>query len=156
MKRLILIFTTLLITLLVILSACTSQVVTTQEKNITITTTITNRVTVTTPVIAWLDISTFYQYSETISVEVYEIFTVALPRQPRLGLDWGETHDEKYLSLLEKSYEDFGPSLMGGNGNEYFIFQALREGTSEINFIYSHGIPDSIRDEKTFTVSINS
>ncbi|MDD2251958.1 MAG: protease inhibitor I42 family protein [Dehalococcoidales bacterium] len=127
-------------------SGCNSPV---QTKTITVTT------VAETPVISWLDIPTYYQMSEKVETETGEVFAIALPRNPRLGLVWTVTHDNSCLELIESSYVWFGIDFMDDRGNQYFIFKAIDSGTTQVEFLYSHTIlGSSVRDEKTFEVSI--
>lgn len=119
----------------------------------------TKTVTVTTvaeaPTISWLDIPTYYQMSEKVEIETGEVFAIALPRNPRLGLIWTVAHDSSFLELIESSYVWFGIDFMDDSGNQYFIFKATDSGTTHVEFLYSHTFPESsIRDEKTFEVTI--
>ncbi len=113
--------------------------------------------TITTIVeeISWLDIPTYNEFWGEITTDVGEEFAIALPRSPRLGLNWFETYDENLLVLLESDFKAYATSPMGTSGDQYFIFRALNQGSTEITFVYSHSFPEAdVIDEKTFIIDI--
>jgi predicted secreted protein len=154
-------FCTILV-VLIGLSACKTTIetktITITESPTIVTTTVyhPSTVTYTTVVeISWLDIPTYNEFWGTIKVNVGEEFAIALFRQPRLGVDWFVTYDEDLLVLLESAYKVHATDFMGANGDQYFIFKALKTGTTEITFDYKHVVPEAdILDQKTFQIEI--
>jgi predicted secreted protein len=156
-----------ILVVLVGLSACQTTVetktITITETPTTVTTTVyhPSTVTCTTVVeISWLDIPAYNQYSDVqhqgkIDTGIGEEFAIALFRQPRLGVDWFVTYDEDLLVLLESAYKVHATDLMGANGDQYFIFRALKMGMTEITFDYKHVVPEAdILDQKIFQIEI--
>ncbi len=144
----------IVIVILLALTAC--QVREGETQTITApgpTTTIT--VTTTATGILWLDIPTYNQFWGTITTAVGDEFAIALYRNPRLGLNWYETYDENLLVLLESAYQNYSTSFTGGEGDQYFIFKALRQGSTEITFVYKHGFSEAdILEHKVFKIDI--
>lgn len=127
-------------------SAPVTQTVTAPGQTTTVTMTSTE---------SWLDIPTYYRLYEEIETEMGELFAIALPRNPRLGLDWVATYNSHYLELVESSFVWFGFDLLDDRGNQYFVFKASNKGTTQIEFAYKHTVPESaVIDEKTFEIKI--
>ncbi len=148
MKRIILYALILVILLLsVITCSPTTTLITTQ----------TYTVTETVSEISWLDIPTYNEFWGTIRVDVGEEFAIALYRQPRLGLEWFASYDENKLVLLTSDFKEYSTSYGWVSGDQYFIFQALKQGNTQISFQYSHTYPEAeILEEKVFNIAISS
>ena len=142
----------IVIVALLALSACQTRG--TETETVTAfghTTTITTIVTE----ISWLDISTYNEFWGGITTDVGEEFAIALHRSPRLGLNWYETYDENLLVLLASDFKEYSTSSGNVEGDQYFIFKALNQGSTEITFVYSHSFPEAqVIEEKIFEVEI--
>lgn len=80
-----------------------------------------------------------YSASGTISVAVNEEFVIELDSNPSTGYSWQENHDQSYITLVDKTFEqDPGSKGMpGAGGTEHFRFKALKAGETKITMGYS-------------------
>jgi len=144
--------------LICIMLATVSGLMSCQSAPVTQTVTAPGQTTTVTmtSIESWLDIPTYYQLYEEIEIEIGELFAIALPRNPRLGLDWTATYNSHYLELVESSFVWFGFELLDDRGNQYFVFKPVDTGITQIEFTYMHTIPVSaVLDEKSFRVDIH-
>ncbi len=76
--------------------------------------------------------------NEAITVEVGQPFVIALESNPTTGFFWSEDHDPEMLELLDRYYvpDELAESLDGVGGTEYFVFEALQKGETEIHVIH--------------------
>jgi len=144
----------LLIIILLLLVACspTTTLVTTQ----------TYTVTETVSEVSLLDVPLYYSRyydSEIIIIDVGEEFAIVLYSTPMSGGGsyWSETHDAKVLDLLADKYLDHATALPSRDGDHYFIFKALQQGTTQITFTYHQSLPEEkVIEEKVFNILIAS
>lgn len=81
--------------------------------------------------------------------------TIALPRNPRLGLDWFVNYDENMVELVANNFVWFGIDHLDDRGNQYFVFKSLIKSFTQIEFKYKRTHLDSaILNEKTFNITI--
>ncbi|MFC1865374.1 DUF6174 domain-containing protein [Chloroflexota bacterium] len=107
--------------------------------------------------ITWFDIPTYNEFWGTIRVDVGEEFAITLNQHPRMGYGWYATYDENLHVLLASDFKEYSTSIGGGNGDQYFIFKALQQGSTQINFIYRHVYPESeVLEEKVFNIAIEA
>ena len=95
---------------------------------------------------------------KTIVTGVGQEFTIALDSNPTTGYDWREVHDESMLSLIEEEYVpgEKAKGLVGAGGTQYYRFQALEAGNTEITFTYQRAWEGTFIQQKIFRVNIRS
>ena len=95
---------------------------------------------------------------KTIVTGVGQEFTIALDSNPTTGYDWEEIHDESMLSLIEDKYvpDEKAKGLVGAGGTQYYRFQALEIGNTEITFTYQRPWEGTFIQQKVFRVNIRS
>ena len=83
-------------------------------------------------------------------------FVIDLESNPTTGYSWQETHDEMIVRLTGKTYEQSvtGTPVVGGGGVESFRFQALKSGTTEIEFFYKRAWEEEPIKETKFHVIV--
>jgi len=90
-----------------------------------------------------------------IAVETGKEFVIDLESNPTTGYSWQETHDEMIVRLTGKTYEQSGTGtpVVGGGGVETFRFQALKSGTTEIEFFYKRAWEaEPIKETKFYVI----
>jgi len=102
-------------------------------------------------------IETYTDADKTINANVNEEFVIALDSNPTTGYNWEESYDEAMLKLVESKYEmgkQAEEGMVGAGGTQYFRFQALKTGTTEITLTYKRSWETESADQKVFTVDI--
>lgn len=105
----------------------------------------------------WLNVSYYFDANKTIKVKIDEEFAIGFDTAERVGLIWEETHDEEMLATMDRELVMYEPASLTGRGTTWFLFKALKVGTTKINFRYSHGgivPPSDIRDQQVFNIEI--
>ena len=103
------------------------------------------------------EVKTYTDPGQTINIGVNQEFVIALGSNPTTGYSWQESHDESILKLVEKTYkpgEEAQQGAVGAGGVEYFRFQALKTGGTEITLVYKRPWEEEILDQKVFTINI--
>ena len=100
----------------------------------------------------WTDVSVYSDPSETIKIKTGDEFAFGFDTAERVGLSWDETHDETMVSLLDKEY--IMPQPYSVSGKTWFLFKALKTGSSQVTFTYSHGGAGPVTDRKVFSIDI--
>ena len=98
-----------------------------------------------------------YSDSGVINVDVNTEFVVALDSNPSTGYSWQESHDQSFLTLVDKKFEQSPGSkgMPGAGGTEYFRFKALKVGETRITLGYSRPWESKPPlDTREFTVKI--
>ena len=91
---------------------------------------------------------------ETINTRVGKGFTIGLHVVKRLGASWQVSYDEEMLTLENEKYIDDNSKSPGLSGTQYFSFEAVRAGETQIEFSLKHGTTGPISEEKIFNVDI--
>ena len=92
---------------------------------------------------------------KTITTYVSEGFTIGLPVVLRLGARWQVSYDENMLTLgIKDLYIDDDPTNPGLGGTQYFRFEALKAGETEMECILKHGSSGPISEQRIFGVDI--
>jgi len=102
-------------------------------------------------------IETYTDADKTINANVNEEFVIALDSNPTTGYNWEESYNEAMLKLVESKYEmgkQAEEGMVGAGGTQYFRFQALKTGTTEITLTYKRSWETESADQKVFTVDI--
>ncbi len=102
-------------------------------------------------------IETYTDADKTISANVNQEFVIALDSNPTTGYNWEEDYDEAMLKLVESEYEigkQAEEGMVGAGGTQYFRFQALKTGKTEITLTYKRSWETESADQKVFSVDI--
>jgi len=102
-------------------------------------------------------IETYTDADKTISANVNQEFVITLDSNPTTGYNWEEDYDVAMLKLVESKYEpgkQAEEGMVGAGGTQYFRFQALKTGTTEITLTYKRSWETESADQKVFTVDI--
>jgi inhibitor of cysteine peptidase len=98
---------------------------------------------------------TYDDPGQTVNIGVNQEFIIALGSNPTTGYSWQESHDQAILELLEKSYkEEAKEGVVGAGGIEYFRFNTLKAGQTEITLVYQRPWEEEILEQKVFTVYV--
>lgn len=103
------------------------------------------------------EVKTYTDPGQTINIGVNQEFVIALGSNPTTGYMWQESYDQSMLELVEKTYkpgEEAKQGAVGAGGVEYFRFQALKTGRTEITLVYKRPWEEEILDQKVFTINI--
>jgi len=102
-------------------------------------------------------IETYTDADKTINANVNQQFVIALNSNPTTGYNWEESYDEAMLKLVESKYEpgkQAEEGMVGAGGTQYFRFQSLKTGKTEITLAYKRSWETESADQKVFTVDI--
>ena len=93
---------------------------------------------------------------QVINTTVNQEFTIALDSNPTTGYDWEASYDENMISLEKEEYnpDEKAPGLLGAGGTQYYRFQALKVGETEITVTYKRSWETEYYEQKVFTVDI--
>lgn len=139
MKKLVILVLLAALVVPFVLSGCSSQSPTSTTPTITPTTTPT------------------YSDSGVIKANVNEEFVIALDSNPSTGYSWQENHDQSFLTLVDKKFEQSPGSegKPGAGGTEYFRFKALKTGEAKVTLGYSRSWESQPPlDTREFTIDI--
>jgi len=103
------------------------------------------------------EIKTYSDSGQTINIGVNQEFVIALGSNPTTGYSWQASHDENMLRLVESKYElgkEAKQGAVGAGGVEYFRFQALKKGKTEITLVYKRPWQEESLDQKVFIVNV--
>jgi predicted secreted protein len=84
---------------------------------------------------------TFTENDRTVEVRAEDRFRIELPANPGVGDDWSlaEQPDPAVVQLVEDGFvSDADEELVGAPGVEYFLFEAIAPGETEIAFDYCY------------------
>ena len=94
---------------------------------------------------------------QTISVAVGDQFIIKLEGNATTGFQWTNIFDDAYLKQIKSEYvvDQAKPGMVGVGGNQYFTFQALKAGSTEVKCTYERSF-DKGKDARyaTFKVTI--
>ena len=93
---------------------------------------------------------------QVINTTVNQEFIIALDSNPTTGYGWEASYDENMLSLEKEEYnpDAKAPGLVGAGGTQYYQFQALKVGETEITVTYKRSWETEYYEQKVFTVDI--
>ena len=106
------------------------------------------------------EIKTYIDSGQTINISVDQEFVIAIGANPTTGYDWEVSLDETMLELVEKTYKPAEEAkeykVVGAGGVDYFRFQALKTGETEITMVYKRPWEEPTPQDVTrvFTISI--
>jgi len=102
-------------------------------------------------------IETYTDADKTISANINQEFVIALDSNPTTGYNWEESYDETMLKLVESKYElgkQAKEGAVGAGGTQYFRFQALKTGKTEITLTYKRSWETESAEQNVFSVDI--
>ncbi len=103
------------------------------------------------------EVKTYTDSGQTINIGVNQEFIIAIGTNPTTGYDWEVSFDETILELVEKTYnlgEKAEEGAVGVGGVDYFRFEALKAGETEITLVYKRQWEIVSLKQKVFTVNI--
>ncbi|MFC1847467.1 protease inhibitor I42 family protein [Chloroflexota bacterium] len=101
-------------------------------------------------------VKTYLDAEKTINTGVNQEFVIALDSNPTTGYGWEESYDDSVLNLVDDRYEpdEKAAGLVGAGGTQYFQFEALKAGQTEITLVYKRHWETEILEQKVFNVDI--
>ena len=104
-----------------------------------------------------VSVPTYDDEGQTINISVGEQFVIALGSNQTTGYSWQGSYDAAMLELVNWKYEEEAEEdIAGAGGIEYFRFEALAEGETEIILTYSQSWEgEGIGQTKVFTIVID-
>jgi inhibitor of cysteine peptidase len=88
-----------------------------------------------------------------IQAELNKPFNITLESNPTTGYAWTVDFNDKMLIGGEKSYSASRPGIVGGSGQQVFVFTPIQEGQTEISAVYKRPWEESAAEERTFRVN---
>jgi len=104
------------------------------------------------------EVKTYADSGQTINIKVNQEFIIAIGSNPTTGYSWSAGYDDTMLGLTAKIYKPAGEAehqIVGEGGVEYFHFEALKKGETEITMTYKREWEEKGIDQKVFVVNIN-
>jgi predicted secreted protein len=100
-------------------------------------------------------VRTFDDPAQAVRVAVGERFAVRLETNPSTGYLWHAEADDRYLELIEQSFE-LGSGAVGAAGYEVCRFRALVSGETQINLQYRRPWEQEPIQTQQFRVEISA
>ncbi len=103
----------------------------------------------------WPDAEVFYDETVTIKVELWDKFIIAYDYYSNMLPIFKVTYDRypNCVNLLEKGGERTS-ELPGGDGVALFLFQAIKEGDTQIIIKHFNHQSDAVQSQKTFNIRV--
>jgi predicted secreted protein len=90
-----------------------------------------------------------------IHINAGQKFEVILHENRTSGFRWNPTSSgEPVCRLLDNSFH-LDEDTIGSGGSHYWLFQAVKEGSAKIEFVYSRSWEHDKPPAQTFTLDIN-
>jgi len=100
-------------------------------------------------------ITTYTDPGKTIEVKAGEQFSIMLEGNATTGYNWEPSFDESYIKKVSQEYKvESDPGRVGAPGEQYFTFEALKQGTTDITIVYKRAWEEGSADKKVFKVNI--
>lgn len=97
----------------------------------------------------------FTDPSQPVAVDAGEEFFVALPSNETTGYTWRQAIDDgKILAYEGNVYQNPSNGLIGGGGQQIFIYHANRSGTTTVRFSYGRPFEPNAAPAKTLTFDV--
>ena len=103
-------------------------------------------------------VKAFTESSQVINTGVNQEFTIALGSNITTGYSWQPDYDTNALNLVEKTYQEqdnTGKQIVGASGTEYFTFEALTKGETEVTFTYQQPWEQPSAQDQILIFTIN-
>lgn len=99
---------------------------------------------------------TYDNPGQTVPTGVNQQFVIALGSNPTTGYGWQESYDRSMLELVEKTYKsEAEEDIVGAGGVEYFRFQALKAGQTEVTLVYQRPWEEANPENLTRVFTVN-
>jgi predicted secreted protein len=106
----------------------------------------------------WTDAEVFYDETTTINVELWDKFIIGYDYHGNLFAMFDVTYDRypNSVNLLEEARESTSePSEPPGiNGVKWFLFQAIKEGDTQVTIKELTHQSDAVQSQKTFNIHV--
>jgi predicted secreted protein len=106
----------------------------------------------------WPDAEVFCDETVTIKVNLWDKFVIGYDYHGNLFAMFDVTYDRypNSVNLLEEARESTSesPEPPGLNGVQWFLFQAIKEGDTQITIKEFTHQSDAIQSQKTFTIRV--
>lgn len=97
----------------------------------------------------------FTDASQPVAVDAGEEFFVALPSSEATGYTWKQAIDDgKILAYEGNVYQNPSNGLVGGGGQQIFIYHANRSGATAIHFSYGRPFEPNAPPVRTLTFNV--
>jgi inhibitor of cysteine peptidase len=103
-------------------------------------------------------VKAFTESGQVINTGVNQEFIIALGSNITTGYSWQPDYDTNALNLVEQTYQEqdnTGKQIVGASGTEYFIFEALVKGETEVTFTYQRPWEQPSAQDQTMVFTIN-
>jgi len=104
------------------------------------------------------EVKTYTDSGQTIRIGVNQEFVIALGSNPTTGYSWQASYDENVLELVggQSTYKpgEQAEDVVGAGGVEYFRFQAIKTGETQITLVYKRSWEEEIAEQKAFIIDI--
>jgi predicted secreted protein len=102
-----------------------------------------------------IQVETYSDEGQGIDTGINQQFVIALGANPTTGYDWEASYDETMIELVEKIYKEVAKEgVVGAGGVDYFRFEALKTGRTQITLVYKRAWEEEIIAQKVFAVHI--
>ncbi|HEY1976844.1 MAG TPA: protease inhibitor I42 family protein [Candidatus Baltobacteraceae bacterium] len=97
----------------------------------------------------------FTDASQPVTVDAGEEFFIALPSNEATGYTWKQAIDDgKILAYEGNVYQNPSNGLIGGGGQQIFIYHANRSGATVIHFSYGRPFEPNAPPVRTLTFNV--
>ena len=88
------------------------------------------------------------------SVNVNRAFKISLKSNPTTGYKWEVSFDKTFLKLKANRFKRSTSALIGAGGTQSFVFLPIKQGATEVHFVYRRPWEKSIAREETYKLNI--
>jgi predicted secreted protein len=94
--------------------------------------------------------------SKAVEVKVGQQFTIVLEGNATTGYQWQSDSDAAYLKQVKSEYKvnNSKPGMVGVPGKQYFTYEAVKMGSTQVKLTYKRSFETANSDQKTFNVTI--
>jgi inhibitor of cysteine peptidase len=94
--------------------------------------------------------------SKAIEVKAGQQFIIVLDGNATTGYQWQSTIDAAYLKEVKSEYKvnDSKPGMVGVPGKQYFTYEAMKAGSTQVKLVYKRSFETTSAEQKTFNVTI--
>ena len=89
------------------------------------------------------------------SVKVNKAFKISLQSNPSTGYRWEISFDKAFLKLRVDRFKRSPSALIGAGGTQSFVLLPIKQGETEVHFLYKRPWEKSIAREKTYKLHIS-
>ena len=94
--------------------------------------------------------------SKTIEAGNGQQFTIVLDGNYTTGYQWNAGFDQAYLKMVSQEYKqnESKAGMVGVPGKQYYVFQALKQGSTKVTCTYKRSFETAPGEQKVFNVTI--